>query len=102
MDELRTVTPSMTDEALEAKNIVLAQMQAQEMLEKKRATSQLVLHYLEKGSEKGNAQLKKLQLENELLKKRIAEQGQDVEMQQIFEDAMVALKTYQVTPQDEH
>ena len=96
----KTMTPPLNDEAQETKLVALALKQAQKYLEEGTASSQIVTHFLRLGSIKAQVELEKLELENRLLEEKILAERSGQELNEMFAEVLVALKSYSYSPGD--
>ncbi len=96
----KIMTPPLNDEAQETKLVALALKQAQKHLEEGTASSQIVTHFLRLGSIKAQVELEKLELENRLLEEKIQAERSGQELNEMFAEVLVALKSYSYSPGD--
>lgn len=96
--EKRTTTPPINDAELESKMIDLATSQAREQLETGTASSQIVTHYLRLGSLRAQVELKKLELENNLLEEKITSEQQGQQLNEMVQEVLAALNSYSYRP----
>lgn len=90
----QNMTPPLNDEAQESKLVALALRQAQTQLEDGSASSQIITHFLRLGSLKAQVELEKLELENRLLEEKIQAERSGQELNEMFAEVLVALKSY--------
>lgn len=84
----------MTPEEVEAENIYLTNLLANEQLREGNASSQTMKHFLDRGSSIADLQREKLKNENLLLKAKIEEAKLSANMEKKLEEAMNAFKGY--------
>lgn len=90
----RKTRPALTPEAREAQMISLATDCAEQQMRDGTASSQVIVHYLRLGTQKSKLELEKLKRETELLSaKTTAIQSQE-KIEQLYQDAMNAMKSY--------
>lgn len=92
------MTPPINDEAQETKLVALALNQAQKYLEEGTASSQIVTHFLRLGSIRAQVELEKLELENRLLEEKILAERSGQELNEMFAEVLIALKSYSYSP----
>lgn len=97
-----SMTPPLNDESQENKLVALAFKQAQGQLEEKTASSQVVTHFLRLGSMKAKVELQKLELENKLLEEKILSERSGMELNNMLNEVLAALKSYSYRPPGEH
>ena len=96
--EKRTTTPPINDAELESKMIDLAISQARNQLENETASSQIVTHFLRLGSLRAQVELKKLELENNLLTEKITSEQQGQQLNEMVQEVLKALNDYSYVP----
>ena len=95
-----TMTPPFTDEEQEKKLIALSYRQAQSQLEDGTASSQIITHFLKLGTIKAKLELEQAELQNRLLEEKIASERSGQELNEMFNDVLIALKKYTNVPID--
>ena len=97
----RRSRPAMTPEGRENQMIALAVDLAEQQLRDGTASSQVITHFLKLGSTKERLEMEKLKKENDLLivKKEAIESAK--RMEELYSDAINALKTYNGTMSNE-
>ncbi|MBO7449819.1 MAG: hypothetical protein J6U54_05570 [Clostridiales bacterium] len=97
----RRSRPALTPEGRENQMIALAVDLAEQQLRDGTASSQVITHYLKLGSTKERLEMEKLKKENDLLivKKEAIESTK--RMEELYSEAINALKTYNGTSNDE-
>lgn len=93
----RRSRPALTPEGRENQMIALAVDLAEQQLRDGTASSQVITHFLKLGSTKERLEMEKLKKENDLLivKKEAIESAK--RMEELYSDAINALKTYNGT-----
>lgn len=88
--------PALSPEARENQLVSLAVDLAEEQLRNGTASSQVITHYLKRGSckEKEQLELEKLALENELTKAKTEAVSSAKHIEELYEQAIVAMKKY--------
>jgi hypothetical protein len=94
----KNMTPPLDDESHEKKLISLALKQAESELESGTATSQVLTHFLKLGSVRAQVELERLELENQLLQEKILAERSGQQINEMFAQVLVALKSYTYTP----
>lgn len=97
MDNVQT-TPPLSDVDHEAKLIALALGLAERQLLEGTATSQVVTHFLRLGSLRAQVEKEKIELENNLLIEKIQSEKLGQKMQEMFQNLLESLQTYQAPP----
>ena len=92
------MTPALTDEAQEHKLVTLALEQAGKQLEEGTASSQTLAHFLKLGSLRHQVELKKLELENNLLVEKITAEQTGQQINEMVAEVLEALKSYSYAP----
>jgi hypothetical protein len=92
----RKTTPPISAAAYEDRLILLAMQQAEYQLVNMTASSQLVSHYLMLASKQEEVKLKKLELETELLAAKIVSEESNQNIEQMFDELKLALRSYGV------
>lgn len=93
-DRPRRRAPATTPEARESQLISLAFDLVEKRMEKGTATSQEVTHFLKLGSSKERLELEKLQKENELLKARTDAIQSAKKVEELYLNALNAMRSY--------
>lgn len=86
--------PATTPEARENQLISLAVDLAEKQLADGTATSQVITHYLKLGSTKESLEKEKLKHENELLKARTEAMRSNKRIEELYENALNAMRSY--------
>lgn len=86
--------PASTPEARENQLISLAMDNAEEQLSNGTASSQLVIHFLKLGTTKMELEKEKLRRENEFLRVKSENIESQKNIEQLYTDAINAMKTY--------
>lgn len=86
--------PATTREAKEAQLISLAEQRAMEQLQNGTASSQIIAHYLRRGSPEEALKIEKMRLENELIKAKTEMVKASGDMTQMYTEALAAFKGY--------
>ena len=90
----RRSRPALTPEGRENQLIALAVDVAEQQLRDGTASSQVIVHYLKLGSTKERLEMEKLKKENELLVARTQAMESTKRIEELYADAINALKTY--------
>lgn len=93
--------PAASPEERENQLIALAYDLVEKRLIEGTATSQETVHFLKMGSVRQQEELEKLRSENELLKARTESIQSDKATEQLYRDAIDAMRSYQPTQEDE-
>lgn len=93
--------PATTPEAREQQMIELADRVAEQQMLNGTASSQVITHYLKRGSTKDQAELEKIELEKLRLKAQIAQIESMQRAESLMEDVLVAMKKYAGVDEDE-
>lgn len=93
--------PGATIEARENELIALAYNLAEQRLREGTATSQEVVHFLRMGSMRQQEELEKLRRENELLTAKTEAIHASTDNQDLYREAIAAMKSYQPSNDDE-
>ena len=93
--------PAASPEERENQLIALAYDLVEKRLIEGTATSQETVHFLKMGSVRQQEELEKLRSENELLKARTESIQSDKVTEQLYRDAIDAMRSYQPTQEDE-
>ncbi len=86
--------PSTTREGREAQLIALATDLAEKQLMEGSASSQVVTHFLKLGSTRETKEQERLASENELLKAKIEAVASAQRVEELYSEALNAMKTY--------
>lgn len=97
----RIMTPPVDDDALENKLVALALKQAQQQLEDQTASSQIVTHFLRLASRRAEVELQKLELENQLIREKIAAEQSGQKLGEMVQEVLSALRSYSYLPPGE-
>lgn len=92
-----SMTPPVSDEALEKKLVSLAMQRAQELLESSDPPPSVVVHFLKLGSERAKLENAKLEAEGRMLTAKEKALEAQARTDQLFEDALHAFATYRST-----
>ena len=90
----RVMRPALTPEARENQLIYLATDLAEKQLREGTASSQVITHYLKLGSTKERLEKEKLEKENELLKARTESLQSAKRVEELYKEALNAMKRY--------
>ena len=94
-DRPRTRRPrAKTPEAREQQLVALAIDLAEKQIIEGRVSAQVLTHYLKLASEKEKLERAKLKQENELLKAKVEALASTARAEEIFEEALKAMRTY--------
>lgn len=96
-DSTRKIRPALTPEARENQMISLAVDLAERQLIEGTASSQVITHYLKLGTMNHKLEIEKLQKENELLKAKTESLQSAKRIEELYEDALKAMSTYNGT-----
>lgn len=86
--------PATTPEGRENQLVSLAVDLAEKQLEDGTASSQVITHYLKLGSTREQLEQERLMRENELLKARVEQLASAKRIEELYETALSAMKTY--------
>ena len=92
--EKRTRPPALTPEGRENQLISLAIDLAEKQLSEGTASSQVITHYLKLGSTKERLEKEKLEKENELLKAKTESIQSAKRVEELYREALNAMKRY--------
>ena len=92
--EKRTRPPALTPEGRENQLISLAIDLAEKQLSEGTASSQVITHYLKLGSTKERLEKEKLEKENELLKAKTESIQSAKRVEELYKEALNAMKRY--------
>lgn len=93
--------PAPTPEARENQLISLAVNLAEKQLLEGTASSQVITHYLKLGTTRERLEKEKLERENELLRAKTEALESSKRLEELYSEAMKAMKSYQWTLDDE-
>ena len=96
-----TMPPATSPEARENQLIALAYDLVEKRLLEGTATSQETVHFLKMGSVRQQEELEKLRRENELLKAKTDDIQSSHTSEQLYKEAIDAMRSYQPTQGDE-
>ena len=97
----QTMTPAITDEAMENKLVALALKQAQGQLEEGTASSQIMTHFLKLGSLRHQVELEKIRLDSKLVEEKILAERSGQQSNEMMVEVLEALKSYSYSPPGE-
>lgn len=100
--ESKPIRPALTPEARENQMIALAVNAAEEQLMNGTASSQVITHYLKLGSTKTRLENEKLQAENDLLKAKIEALNSQKRTEELYAEALKAMRDYSGMGEDEN
>lgn len=100
-EDTYNITPPTNMEAQENKLIALAFSKAERDFLNDKVTSQVHTHFLKLGSEMQKTERRKLELENELLIKKIEAASQASQWNDLIERVLGALQKYLVVPHEQ-
>lgn len=86
--------PATTPEGRENELIALSFDLAEQQLREGKASTQVIVHYLKRGSLRDKLETEKLRAENDLLRARIAQAGQDGKQEELYREAINAMREY--------
>lgn len=89
-----TNRPALTDEARERRIISKAMDMAEEMIDNRTATSQLLVHYLKLGTVTAQLEQEKIKRENLLLEAKVKATEKSTANTELFEEALKAFRGY--------
>ena len=87
--------PATTPEQNEQHLVLLATELARKQMEEGTASAQVITHYLKLGSTRETLEQQRLASENELLKARVESLQQAGHMQELYDKAIKAMRSYQ-------
>ena len=90
----RKYRPAMSLEARENQLIALAVDLAEEQLRKKTASSQVITHFLKLGTSKAELEKAKIEYENQLLQAKTEAYQSAKNVEELYINALNAMKTY--------
>lgn len=88
------VNPSTTVDGRERELVNLAVNLAEQQLRDGTASSQIITHFLRLGSTKNELEKEKIEQENLLIKAKIEALASTKRIEELYEDAISAMKTY--------
>ena len=91
---LPAMRPALTPEARENQLIFLATEQAEKQLREGTASSQVLCHFLKRGTEKYRLEREKLKAENELMKAKKEHLESAQRTEELFNEAIKAFSKY--------
>ena len=86
--------PALTPESRENQLVSLAINLAEKQLREGTASSQVITHYLKLGSTQAKLEQEKLKQENELLKAKTETLKSAKEIEKLYQEAIMAMKSY--------
>lgn len=86
--------PALSVEARENQLILMAVDEAERQLREGTASSQVITHFLKLGTTRAQLEKEKLEKENELLKAKTESLQSNQRMEEIYKEAIEAMKTY--------
>ena len=92
--ELKPFRKAQTPEARENQLISLAINLAEKQLREGTASSQVITHYLKLGSMEKQLEMERLRNENKLLEAKTADIERSKHMEEMYEEALKAMKRY--------
>ena len=90
----KRIRPALTPEARENQLVSLAVDLAEKQLLEGTASSQVITHYLKLGTTKHKAEMEKLERENELLRAKTESLQSAKRIEELYEEALRAMKNY--------
>jgi hypothetical protein len=97
----RNRPPATTPEARENQLVSLAVSLAEEQLRKGTASSQVITHYLKLGTTRESLEQEKLRGENELLKAKVESLASQGRIEELYNKALKAMRTYMGSPDED-
>ena len=88
------IRPALTPEAREAQLIALAENLAEQQLSDGTASSQLIVHYVKRGSREHKLEIERLERENELLHAKVAALESSSNSEKLYSKVLKAMKIY--------
>ena len=104
VERKRTRRRALSPDAREQQLISLAMDVAEEQMENRTASAQVITYYLKLGSSEEKKKLEKAEAEIELMKAKIAALEREERIEELFKDALDSFKIYSgqtVTAEDE-
>lgn len=86
--------PPSTSEGRDNQLIALAMDLAERQMREGTASAQVISHYLKMGSPRERLEQERLIRENELLKEKVEQLASSKRMEELYEDAINAMRTY--------
>lgn len=93
-ESIKRQRPASTPEGRENQMVALAIDLAEKQLMEGTASSQVITHYLKLGSTKNKLEKEKLEKENELLRAKTEALQSAKEVEKLYAEAILAMKTY--------
>lgn len=93
-EEKKKRPPARTPEARENQIIALAYDLAEKQISNGTASSQVLSHFLKQGTIKTQLELEKMKAETSLLQKKEESLAQQGRIEELYKDALNAMKTY--------
>ena len=97
----RKIRPALTPEARENQLISLAMDRAEQQLMDGTASSQVITHFLKLGTAKYQYETEKLKHDTELVKAKTESIERSDRIEELYADAIKAMKIYKGMPDDE-
>jgi len=91
--------PATTPESRENQLIAAAVDLAEQQIRTGKASSQVITHYLKLGTTRERLEQDKLRGENELLKAKVESLSSSARIEQLYKDALTAMRTYAGHPE---
>ena len=88
------IRPALTPESREIQMIALSIDLAEKQLREGTASSQVITHFLKLGSTKNQLELEKIRRENELLQAKTQSLESAKRVEELYENALSAMKNY--------
>lgn len=101
-DKVKRGRPGLTPEAREGQMVALAIDLAEEQLRNGTASSQVITHFLKLGSTREKLERERLERENELLKAKAKALESQEKTEQLYREAIEAMKRYSGFGGDEY
>lgn len=101
-DKVKRGRPGLTPEAREGQMVALAINLAEEQLRNGTASSQVITHFLKLGSTREKLERERLERENELLKAKAKALESQEKTEQLYREAIEAMKRYSGFGGDEY
>lgn len=86
--------PATTPEGREGQLVSLAVDLAEQQMTQGTASAQVISHYLKLGSTREQLEQERLRQENELLKAKVEQLASSKRVEELYEDALNAMRTY--------
>lgn len=100
LDRRRRRRPATTDEGREAQLVALAMDVAEKQMIDGTASSQVITHFLKIGSSREKLERLRLEGENKLIEAKIEASASAKRIEDLYENALKAMKTYKGEPGD--